>query len=129
MAELLKREFDIRSPAGRFRIIALAEAVSWIGLLVGMYFKYLGSPRTEIGVKIFGMPHGLLFVAFLLTALMAGLAYRWRPGTWLLALLASIVPLGTVMFVIAADRRGWLTTPAGARQPSRPGQAVTDLSA
>ena len=129
MAELLKREFDIRSPAGRFRIIALAEALSWIGLLVGMYVEYLGSPRTEIGVKIVGMPHGLLFVAFLLTALMAGLAYRWRPGTWLLALLASIVPLGTVMFVIAADRRGWLTTPVGARQPSRPGQAVTDLTA
>ena len=120
MAELLKREFDVRSPAGRFRIVALAEAVSWIGLLVGMYFKYLGSPRTEVGVKIFGMPHGLLFVAFLVTALLAGLAYHWRPGTWLLALLASIVPLGTVMFVIAANRRGWLTTPAAALQPSRP---------
>ena len=128
MAELLKREFDVRSPAGRFRIIALAEAVSWIGLLVGMYFKYLGSPRTEVGVKIFGMPHGLLFVAFLVTALMAGLAYRWRPGTWLLALLASIVPLGTVMFVIAADRRGWLTAPAAAPQRARSGSAVPDLS-
>ena len=41
---------------GRFRLVALAEAVSWVGLLVGMYFKYLGTPRTEIGVKVFG--HG-----------------------------------------------------------------------
>ena len=129
MAELLKREFDIRRTAGRFRIVALAEAVSWIGLLVGMYFKYVGSPRTEVGVKIFGMPHGLLFVAFLVTALLAGLAYRWRPRTWLLALLASIVPLGTVMFVIAADRRGWLTAPAAAPQPSRAGPTVSDLTA
>ena len=56
--------FDIRSTAGRFRLVALAEAVSWVGLLTGMYFKYLGSPRTEIGVKVFGMVHGLVFIAF-----------------------------------------------------------------
>jgi len=42
--------FDLRSAAGWFRLIALAEAVSWVGLLIGMYFKYLGTPRTEIGV-------------------------------------------------------------------------------
>ena len=35
--------------AGPFRVIALLESLSWAGLLVGMYFKYLGSPRTEIG--------------------------------------------------------------------------------
>ena len=50
--------FDIRSVAGWFRLIAFAEAVSWAGLLVGMYFKYLGSPQTEIGVKVFGPVHG-----------------------------------------------------------------------
>ena len=59
-----------------------------------MYFKYLGSPRTEIGVKVFGMAHGLIFIAFVVT----GSAGRDRLsggalGTWLLALLASIVPL------------------------------------
>ena len=37
---------DVRSTAGRFRLVALAEAVTWVGLLTGMYFKYLGSPRT-----------------------------------------------------------------------------------
>ena len=55
--------FDLRSVAGWFRLIALLEAVSWVGLLVGMYFKYLGSPLTEIGVKVFGMAHGLIFMA------------------------------------------------------------------
>jgi hypothetical protein len=40
--------FDLRSAAGWFRLIALAEAVSWVGLLIGMYFKYVGTPRTEI---------------------------------------------------------------------------------
>ena len=50
--------FDVRRVAGWFRLIAFAEAVSWVGLLVGMYFKYLGSPQTEVGVKIFGPVHG-----------------------------------------------------------------------
>src|SRR3954465_14796903 len=94
--------------AGWFRLVALAEAVTWVGLLVGMYFKYLGTPRTEIGVKIFGMAHGLVFIAFVITAVFVGLAFKWAAGTWLLALLASIVPLGSVIFLIWADRTGLL---------------------
>jgi integral membrane protein len=100
--------FDLRSTAGRFRLVALAEAVSWVGLLVGMYFKYLGTPRTEIGVKVFGMAHGLIFIAFVITALLAGRAFGWGATTWLLALLASIVPLATVIFLIWVDRTGRL---------------------
>jgi integral membrane protein len=56
--------FDRASGAAWFRLIAFAEAVSWVGLLVGMYFKYLGTPRTEVGVKVFGMAHGLIFIAW-----------------------------------------------------------------
>jgi integral membrane protein len=98
--------FDGHKAAGWFRIIAFAEAVSWAGLLVGMYFKYLGTPRTEIGVKIFGMTHGLVFVAFVVTALLVGIAFKWSAATWGLALLASIVPLGSVIFLIWAERTG-----------------------
>ena len=62
--------FDVRSVGGWLRLIALAEAVSWVGLLIGMYFKYLGTPRTEIGVKVFGMAHGLIFIAFVVAGLL-----------------------------------------------------------
>ena len=98
--------FDLRSIAGWFRLVALLEAVSWVGLLVGMYFKYLASAPTEIGVKVFGMAHGLIFIAFVVAALSAGIAFKWAIGTWLLALIASIVPLGSVIFLIWADRTG-----------------------
>jgi integral membrane protein len=99
-----------------------------------MYFKYLGTPRTEIGVKIFGMVHGLVFIAFVVAALLAGLAFRWAAGTWLLALLASIVPLGSVIFLIWADRSAKLGAngplPIVAPTSSSPVDAdVTDLSA
>ena len=97
---------DRHKAAGWFRIIAFTEAVTWVGLLVGMYFKYLGSPRTEIGVKIFGMAHGLVFVAFVVAALLVGIGFKWTLSTWLLALLGSIVPLGSVIFLIWAERTG-----------------------
>ncbi len=112
--------FDIRSTAGRLRLVALAEAVSWVGLLVGMYFKYLGSPRTEIGVKIFGPVHGAVFVAFVIAALLAGIAYKWGVLTWLLALLGSIVPLGSVIFLIWADRTAKLDVAPAAVASGQP---------
>ena len=119
------RTFDLRSTAGRLRVVALAEAVSWVGLLVGMYFKYLGEPRTEIGVKVFGPIHGGVFIAFVVTAGLAAVAYRWTIRTCLLALLASIVPLASVMFIIWADRTGKLGGDTG--RIHRP-EVVSDLS-
>ncbi|UXA16702.1 DUF3817 domain-containing protein [Mycobacterium sp. SMC-4] len=110
----MTRAFDVRSAAAWFRLVAFAEAVSWVGLLVGMYFKYLGSPRTELGVKIFGPVHGAIFVAFLVAAAFAGLALRWQAGTWLLVLLAGIAPLGSVIFLIWADRTGRMDLRPGA---------------
>jgi integral membrane protein len=92
--------------ASWFRFIAFAEAVSWVGLLIGMYFKYLGSPRTEVGVKVFGPIHGGIFLAFVVAAVLVGRAFTWTVSTWLLALLASIVPLGSVIFLIWAERTG-----------------------
>lgn len=122
--------FDLRSVPGWFRLIALAEAVSWAGLLIGMYFKYLGSPRTEVGVKVFGPIHGGVFIAFVVAAVLVGIAFKWGIGTWLLALLASIVPLGSVIFLMWADRAGRMGIPAGSERASalasQPGAAVPE---
>lgn len=104
--------------------------IRWVGLLTGRYFKYLASPRTEIGVKVFGMIHGLVFIGLLITAVPAGIAYSWSARTWLLALLGSIVPLGSVIFLIWADRRAELGTGSGSRPGGfGPGTDVTNLRA
>ena len=102
----MANNYDVRSVAGWFRIIAIAEAFSWAGLLVGMFFKYVPESATEIGVKIFGPVHGGIFMAFLAAALFVGITRKWSIVTWALALLGSIVPLGSVIFVIWADRTG-----------------------
>ncbi len=118
--------FDLRTRSGWFRLIALAEAVSWAGLLVGMYFKYLGSPRTEIGVKVFGPIHGGVFVAFVIAALLVGIVRKWDIATWILALLASIVPLGSVIFVMWADRTSRLDSGGDLAPAAQPGRAVPE---
>jgi integral membrane protein len=105
--------FDARKVAGWFRLIAFAEAVTWVGLLTGMFFKYVATPRTEIGVKIFGMAHGVVFIAFVVVAILVGIAFKWATSVWVFALLGSIVPLGSVIFLIWAERTGRLDAGSG----------------
>lgn len=124
----MTRALDLRSIAGWFRLVALLEAVSWVGLLTGMYFKYVGTPRTEIGVKIFGMAHGLIFVAFVLLGLLAGVAFKWALGTWALAVLAGVVPLASVVFVIWVDRTGRMGAPAAAMALAQPGRSALETT-
>ncbi|OBK76847.1 DUF3817 domain-containing protein [Mycobacterium sp. 1274761.0] len=119
---------ELPTRVGWFRAIALAEAVSWVGLLTGMYLKYLGTPRTEIGVKVFGMAHGLVFVAFALAGLLVGIAMRWRARTWLLAMLAAVAPLASVIFLIWADRTGQLGAAGGRAGAPQPGGSLPETT-
>jgi len=86
-----------RTAASAFRIVAVTEALSWIGLLIGMYVKYVPE-TTELGVKVFGPIHGAVFVAYVVVALVAARVLRWDVRTTLLALIASVPPLATLWF-------------------------------
>jgi integral membrane protein len=90
-----------------FRVVAIAEACSWLGLLVGMALKYL-VVFDDVGVRVFGPIHGALFVAYAVVALVAARVFRWGPATTVLALLASVPPAATVWFERRAVRRGEL---------------------
>ncbi len=96
-----------RTAATAFRIVAVAEALSWIGLLIGMYVKYVPE-TTELGVKIFGPIHGGIFVAYVVVALVAARVLRWSIGTTLLALVAAVPPLASILFERWATRAGRL---------------------
>ena len=77
-----------------FRIIAFLEGLSYVLLLfVAVPIKYnLGD---ETYVKILGMPHGLLFVAYLILAYLIKSDMQWKTKEFGVVLLASLVPFGT----------------------------------
>ena len=94
------------SPLKTFRLVATAEAVTWALLLTGMVFKY--ADVTELGVRVFGMVHGVVFVAYCLTTVLVAVDQRWSPGRLLLGLAAAVPPFFTVLFDRYAERRGAL---------------------
>jgi len=96
-------------PRNLFRAAALAEALSWTGLLVGMYFKRV-TETTDMGVTIFGPIHGVIVLAYLVAVLYARRSFGWDPRIVLLAGLASVPPFATVVFEVWADRRNLLRT-------------------
>ena len=77
-----------------FRLISFLEGVSYLLLLfIAVPIKYLG--ENESFVKMLGMPHGLLFIAYIILAIMLKYDLNWKPKTFWSVLIASIVPFGT----------------------------------
>ena|ERR1043165_3495791 len=113
-----------REPLVRwFTVIAIVEALTWAGLLTGMYFKYIPDSTTEIGVKIFGPIHGAVFVAYVVAVFLVSMKLRWRLFSWttFFALAASIPPFFTVLFELWARKTGRLEVRADTREPERVG--------
>lgn len=96
--------------AGVFRIAAVAEALSWAGLLIGMFFKYIVG-IGDGGVPVLGMVHGVVFTAYVVTTLAVFRPLRWSPATLLIGLLSSVPPLFTWLFEKWALRTGKLDGP------------------
>ena len=96
-----------RTVTTAFRVVAVAEAISWLGLLAGMFVKWV-LQTSEVGVQVFGPIHGGVFVVYVLVALVAARVLRWSLPTTVLALAASVPPLATVWFERWATRTGSL---------------------
>ncbi len=77
----------------RFRFVSLAEGVSYLVLLgIAMPLKYgAGMPGA---VRVVGMAHGVLFVAYVVALAAAARAARWPTSKSAVAMIASLVPLG-----------------------------------
>ena len=77
-----------------FRIIAFLEGVSYLLLLtLGLYYKYYLFNDTY--VKLLGMPHGVLFILYVLMVFLLKRNQRWGNIELCIILLASIIPFGT----------------------------------
>ncbi len=90
-----------------FKVVAVAEALSWLGLLIGMYFKWIAG-TTEAGVHVFGPIHGGVFIAYVGLTLAVAWKQRWSLWTTLVGLACSIPPFATLVFELWAQRSGRL---------------------
>jgi len=111
-----------------FRAVALAEAVSWLGLLAGMFVKYV-LDGSERGVAVFGRLHGVVVLVYVAAALIMSRRQHWTSRTSVLALLASVPPLGSIVFERWATRNGRLDQADGADPTSAPVAAPAHRSA
>lgn len=98
--------FDLRTTAKRFRFIAVLEAITWLALLIAMFFKWVLGHTEAVAVP--GMVHGIVFVVFVIVSIITSVSLKWTPKITLLALISSIPPFGTIVFERWAARNGHL---------------------
>jgi len=83
-----------KSTLGWFRLVALAEGVSYLFLLfIAMPLKYFaGKPHA---VLYTGWGHGFLFILYGLLLIKVSIQYRWKFIKALGAFIAALLPFGT----------------------------------
>lgn len=98
---------DPVTPHRLFRVLALAEAVTWTLLILGMIGKYalhLGDWPVSVGGGI----HGFVFLSYCAVTVLVWIDARWSVADGLLALFSSVIPYATIPVERRALRRGLL---------------------
>lgn len=76
-----------------FKWISIFEGISFLVLLlIAMPLKYIWNAPEM--VQIVGMAHGLLFVVYILGALLLFKPLGWNLKTLMIVCLSSVLPLG-----------------------------------
>jgi len=79
---------------GIFRIVSYLEGISYLLLLfIATPIKYFYGDETY--VKMLGMPHGILFIIYIIWAFILKDEQQWEGKDFRFVLLASILPFGT----------------------------------
>jgi integral membrane protein len=77
-----------------FKWIARAEGISFLVLLfIAMPLKYIWEDPSW--VRVVGMAHGVLFVAYIAWAIFVKEIKKWDIKTLAIVILGSILPFGT----------------------------------
>ncbi|HIZ99272.1 MAG TPA: DUF3817 domain-containing protein [Candidatus Janibacter merdipullorum] len=110
------------SPRRLFITVATAEAVTWTLLLFGMFLKYV-TETTELGVRIGGMLHGIVFIAYVLVSVIVWVDQKWPAKQGIITLASAVPPLLTLWTERWLDRDGhlasqWRLTTKGAAATS-----------
>lgn len=98
-----------RSPDRLYRVLAIAEAITWTILIGAIIARAAGAPGVV--VTIGGGIHGFVFLAYGATALLVAVNQRWHIGVAVLAVASAVVPYATIPMEIWLHRTGRLDGP------------------
>lgn len=79
-----------------FKITAILEGISYLVLFSNMLFiKPTNFSLYKTLLYPIGMSHGILFIGYIILAILLKKSQKWNFKTFSLILLASLIPLGT----------------------------------
>lgn len=93
-----------RTPGSLYRVMAAAEMVTWTLLIIAMVARYGFAYEGPLFFAA-GLSHGIIFLAYCITAVMVGINLRWGLGTITVAVLSAIPPWMTWPFDRWLERR------------------------
>jgi integral membrane protein len=79
----------------KFRIVALLEAASFLALLAATVF-HRGFDGSDAGITVLGPIHGVLFLAYVLLALLVREEQAWTVAQLLIVIVLSALPFGAL---------------------------------
>lgn len=93
-------------PARLYRVLAIAEAITWTLLIAALIARAVGLPAVL--VTIAGGIHGFVFLSYGATAVLLAFHQRWHAGVAITAIASAIVPYATIPVEIWLHRSGRL---------------------
>jgi len=97
----------------RFRLVALAETMSWLVMLAAVVAKRLFD--VDDATATIGPVHGVVFLVYLVGVVLLREELDWSGRRTVGAVVAAVIPLGAYLVV---ERR--LLNPGAATSPGRP---------
>jgi integral membrane protein len=95
-----------RTPTSLFRVLAIAEAVSWTLLITALIVR--AASGFALGVTIAGAIHGFVFLSYGATAVLLALHQRWTAWPTVAAIASAVIPYATIPTEIWLARSGRL---------------------
>ncbi len=81
-----------------FKLFAFAEAIGWSILIAALLIYHYKLPGNNLSIPIAGQIHGTIFLAYFAVVFFVYPSLGWKRTITLFALLAGVVPYGTLIF-------------------------------
>lgn len=98
-----------RTPLNLFRVLAVAEAISWTLLIAGLIVR--ATTDLAMAVTVGGGIHGFVFLSYGAAAVLVAKNQRWGAWPTIVAIASAVIPYATIPTELWLHRSGRLAGP------------------